>query len=315
MEKEQLYNIIEAYLDGTLSGDELSAFEQRLKSEPDLADEVQLHRKLQNEFGDAQKRLLKSKLDTLREEFMQKDEEVAKVVPINRRNNFRILMSIAAGILVLVFAIWFFFFKTPEKREIVDEEPPTEKESIDSDQAPVKEIEDPSNLAEDQTNPENPSTENESIEEIAPEENLLARFESNPALENLIAQNGSNEDFEFSIEQPAEEEPFILKNGKIDLQINGMLFAVDLKDEKSLVVEIYNNNPQDYASKKSIASYSLIVEKDTSEDNDGLAFASKEAYFYSLQKMLTTAPGLYYYLVFQKGQSTPIFTGKFEVKK
>ena len=170
MEKEQLYNIIEAYLDGTLSGDELSAFEQRLKSEPDLADEVQLHRKLQNEFGDAQKRLLKSKLDTLREEFTQKDEEVAKVIPINRRNNFRILMSIAAGILVLIFAIWFFFFKTPEKRELVDEDPPTEKELIDPNESPVKEIEDPSNLAEDQIDPDKMPAEKESIEEIAPEE-------------------------------------------------------------------------------------------------------------------------------------------------
>ena len=59
MEKEQLYNIIEAYLDGTLSGEELTAFEQRLKSEPDLAEEVELHRKLQNELGNAQKKTAK----------------------------------------------------------------------------------------------------------------------------------------------------------------------------------------------------------------------------------------------------------------
>ena len=173
----------------------------------------------------------------------------------------------------------------------------------------------PSNLAEDQTDPEDPSTEKESIEEIAPEENLLARFKPNPELENLIAQNGSDEDFEFSIEQPAEGEPFLLKNGNIDLQINGMMFAADLKDEKGLVVEIYNNNRQDYTSQKSIASYSLTIEKDTSEDEDGLAFASKEAYFYSLQKSLATTPGLYYYVFLQQGQRKPIFTGKFEIRQ
>ena len=82
-------------------------------------------------------------MDSLREEFTQKNEGQTKVVPINRRNNLRILMSIAAGILVLVFAIWFFFFKTPEKRELVDEDPPTEKELIDPNESPVKEIEDP----------------------------------------------------------------------------------------------------------------------------------------------------------------------------
>ena len=220
---------------GHWSGEELDAFEQRLRAEPDLAEEVALHRKIHNELGNAEKRMLKSKLDALREEFTQKEE--TKVVPIRRGGNLRILLSIAAGILVLVLAIWFFFFKTPEKQEIVYEKPPTEKESIDPDQKTIKEMEDPSNLVEDQTDSGQRPEEKNTIEETAPNENLLAAFDSNPDLEKLIAQNGSDENFEFSIEKPAENEAFILKNGRADVQINGMLFASELEDESNFNVE------------------------------------------------------------------------------
>ncbi len=314
MEKEQLYELIEQYLDGTLSVEALATFEKRLQTEPELAKEVTLHRKLQEELGNAQKRQLRSKLDVLRKEFTPSENET-KIVSINQTRRLRLLISVAASILVLVFAIWFFFFKTPEKQEIVDEKPPMEKESLDPNEKPIKEIEDPSNLVEDQTDPEKQPTEKDEIEDIVPPINLIAAFEANPELENLIAQNGNNEAFEFSAEKPELGEVFNLKNGKIDLQINGMLFTSELKDLSSFEVAIYNNNPQNFASKKNIATIQLILEKDTSEEEDGLAFATKDGYFYSLKKSLSAKPGLYYYLILQKGQPKPLFIGKFQVNE
>ena len=127
MEKAQLYELIEQYLEGNLSGEELEQFELRLQTEPELKEEVELHRKLQNELGDTQKRLLRSRLDVLRKEFTDSEEET-KVIPIQRKSNLRVIISIAAGILILVFTFWLFFFKTPEKQEIVkDDETPIEK--------------------------------------------------------------------------------------------------------------------------------------------------------------------------------------------
>ena len=313
MEKEQFYYMIEQYLDGTLSGEALKAFEQRLQTEPDLVEEVTFHRKLQEELGDAQKRQLRSKLDVLRNEFIQKED--SKIVAIDRKQNFRTLISVAAGILVLVFAIWFFFFKPPVEQEIAEDDPPTEKESIDPNESPIKEIEDPSNLAKDQSDPDKDPKEKDKIEDIVPNNNLLANFAPNPELEDLIAQNDSNEEFEFSAEKPETGEVFQLNNGKIDLEINGMLFTSELKDENNFEVTIYNNNPQNYTSKKSIATFPLNLEKDTSEEGDGLAFATKDRYFYSLKKSLSTKPGLYYFLITQKGKTDPLYTGKFEVKE
>ena len=131
----------------------------------------------------------------------------------------------------------------------------------------------------------------------------------------MIAQNGNNDDIEFAAEKPDENDPFILKNSKIDLQINGMLFASEIKNEENFAVSIYDNNPQNYTSKKSINTFQLSIEKDDGEEEDGLAFASKNGYFYSLQKTISVKPGLYYYLIIQKGQTTPLYSGKFEVKE
>jgi len=46
------YALIENYLKGELSGDVLKDFEQKLKTSPDLLEEVQLHRELYSHFND-----------------------------------------------------------------------------------------------------------------------------------------------------------------------------------------------------------------------------------------------------------------------
>ena len=75
MSREDLYNIIEAFLAGDLDDDARTAFEQRISSESELAQEVELHRKLQAELGNAPKRNLRTKLDTLSKEFTLKESE------------------------------------------------------------------------------------------------------------------------------------------------------------------------------------------------------------------------------------------------
>ncbi|MCB0630477.1 MAG: hypothetical protein R2824_31965 [Saprospiraceae bacterium] len=69
MEKEQIYQTIEAYLDGELGPEDMAAFEQELATDTDLAKEVQLHRRLQQEIGDAGKINLRLSLDAIAGEF------------------------------------------------------------------------------------------------------------------------------------------------------------------------------------------------------------------------------------------------------
>ena len=143
-------------------------------------------------------------------------------------------------------------------------------------------------------------------------------FEENPELEDLMAQNGSNEYFELSIEKPSKGESFVLKGGKITLQINGMLFTNDLTDENSISVAIYDNNPQNYKSNKSLFSFSLPLEKDTADEEEkefGFVPKFEDAYFVNLKETIEIKAGLYYYLILQKGETAAMYTGKFEVKE
>ncbi len=310
MEKEQFYNMIEQYLDGSLSGEALEAFEQRLQTEPDFVEEVALHRKLQEELGNAQKRQLRSKLDALRKDFTQKEE--TKVVPIDSNQKWKIMVSVAASFLVLSLAFWYFVLRGPEKPKIVDDTPPVNNEDpTPQKEDQIKEIEDPTRLVEDKTDPEKKT---DPVETPPPPENLLANFEPNPELEDLIAQNGTVGDFEFSIEKPEKNKAFVLTDNKIEIQFSGMLSTSAIENENNLEVAIYNNDPQNFKSKKRIAKFQIPLEKDTSEDDEGIAFIEKDVYYFDLQKTLTLDPGLYYYLIQQKGNSTTLFTGRFEAK-
>ena len=180
---------------------------------------------------------------------------------------------------------------------------------------PIKEIEDPSNLVEDNTAPQNESENELENDTPIPSPNQLASFDPNPELENLIAQNDSQTNFEFSVEKPTVKGVFLLKDGKIDLEINGILMASAIEDLNSLEVTLFANNPQSYASGKSKATIPLLLEKVEEESEDEFAFGEKEAYYFKLEKRLTTTPGLYYYLIFEKGKSEPLYTGKFEAKE
>lgn len=73
MEKQQLYQTIEAYLEGELPEKEQLAFERELATDTTLAKEVELHRSLQQQLGDAYKMRLRATLDTIAEEFPESD--------------------------------------------------------------------------------------------------------------------------------------------------------------------------------------------------------------------------------------------------
>jgi hypothetical protein len=73
MEKEQIYQTIEAYLEGELGPEERTAFEEELATDADLAREVALHRRLQEELGDADKVNLRMSLEAIAKEFPAPD--------------------------------------------------------------------------------------------------------------------------------------------------------------------------------------------------------------------------------------------------
>jgi len=104
--EERNIELIERYLEGELSPGELGEFEQRLKNEPGLDEEIEVFKILTNGIRySGQKSSMRDKLEKLEaslpdvpSEDVQSEEEEAKVVPMWRN---RMVASIAATFLIL----------------------------------------------------------------------------------------------------------------------------------------------------------------------------------------------------------------------
>ena len=308
MSGEELYHIIEQYLGGNLDAEEQTAFEKRLADDPQLAREVNLHRKIHEELGNAPKRNLRAKLDQLRQEFTE--EEKNKVISINRKRQWRIALSIAAGFLLLSFFIWFFLIRNVDRNEIVEDPTKTQEEVIPQED-PVLE-DDPTEIVEDQKPKETIEKDDPPKKDPIqmPKQDALASLEPNPDFENLIAQNGSQNVFEFNLEKPKPGQTFQLKDRKIAFQVSGLLLTSSPEEENLFTVAVFDNKSKTISKDKAIQSFSLPLEK--SED-EAIAFAGKDEYFFDLKKSLTLAPGLYYFTLSQDSAASVLFAGKFLV--
>lgn len=311
MSGEKLYNIIEQYLEGNLDAGALAAFEQRLSDEPKLANEVNLHRKIQKELGNAPKRNLRSKLDQLREEFTVEEKE-NKIIPIYRKWELRIALSIAAGFLLFSLFIWLFILRNPDENKIVkDPTPPIEKEDKTPQEDPILKDE-PTQIVADQKPDEKDEIKEEPIQ--TPEQGALASLTPNPAFENLISQNGGQKLFEFDLEKPTPGQAFASVDQKINFQISGILLTTNPEEENRFIVAVFGNQSTSNAIDQAKISFSLPLEKAVKDEEDeSIAYAGKDEYFFDLEKELSLAPGLYYYALSQDSHTNVLYTGKFTV--
>ena len=104
MTQEELYDRIEAYLEGTFSPQEHQEFEQEIDADPELKQEVELHRQLQGELGESDVTIFRN----IVVEEKQKMKPLGKTIALGR---FQIL-SIAASFALLITAGYFIFFQT-----------------------------------------------------------------------------------------------------------------------------------------------------------------------------------------------------------
>ena len=102
-DQQKHQELIEAYLSNALDQEARRAFEAKLQADPQLAEELQLHKEMAEALEDEATFSLESTLLEIREE-MEEEEEAApkttgKVVPLHKRYR---LLSIAAAVLILV---------------------------------------------------------------------------------------------------------------------------------------------------------------------------------------------------------------------
>ena len=104
MEKNDNTDLIEAYLNNKLAGDEQMAFENRIELEPDLLEEIVLHRQIREFVKENEIHNLKSQVKNwILEE--KEDVKMKKIAPFSRIN----LLRIAASLALISSLAWLYF--------------------------------------------------------------------------------------------------------------------------------------------------------------------------------------------------------------
>ncbi|MCO6479484.1 MAG: hypothetical protein J5I94_22810 [Phaeodactylibacter sp.] len=298
MNKEQLYETIEAYLEGKLTEEARRAFEKEIAADPELRKEVALHQRMQQELGKSEKAALREQLRQIAQEFPLEEKR--------RKTVFRLrpwAIAVAAAIIGAV--IWWAWprFTQPSWQE----EP-----GIAADSLPGKPTDAPDSQIAAQPEP-GPKPEETAPSE--PERKPSAPqqpadpFRPNPKLEELAANESRDAGFLVSAEANAVPAP----SDKFRAVVAGMLRSGKPAEEDSIVLYIYDNQLASYQKEQPAAALPLELKR--LEDEEVQGFASMNNYTFEKKVEKDLPPGLYYYVIKRKGEDTPLFVGKVEVGK
>lgn len=325
MNEPSTYERIEAYLAGSLTGTALDSFEKELNINPQLAKEVELHRKLQEELGDPIKRQLRGILEDIKKEERAGDT-TTNIRQLRPKMRWQRRLAIAASFLLLAAAIGYFMLKNPvETPPIVDETPPPQQ-SIDPIEKtpesplpdPVKETPNaPSNIANNDAPKDKPTVEKPpQKEEQSPiKKPAFDPFQPNAELENLMAV-APNSPFEFAIDFPEKNQVLTLRSdGKVQMGLLGTLFTSDFPKEEGFYLQLFDNQTNSLANEQPIFETRLSFEKE--ENPSELAYADEERgiYYVDFRERIEAKPGLYYWMIKLKNNDTIAEFGQLQIKE
>lgn len=321
MTKQEKYESIEAYLAGKLTGEEKADFEKKLSQDNDLAMEVNLHKRVQSEIGDATKRELRGILVDLKKQHIttEKRDNIRQLKP--RRNLTRVL-SIAASVMLLGMAFWYFMMKDPDAEQPIAQdapapiEAPTPTETAPIPTEPTPSPSDGSQLAQEDTRPPINQPEQTPTDDTPerPETPSFDPFEVNPALEELVASSGATP-HEFEVELPVPNTQLTINNGKARFGLLGTLFTESFPDDDRFVVSIYDNKPDSYSNNQPVFRSKMNFEKAEGQQELAYAGEEREIYYFQMRENLAVDPGVYYWIISLEKGGTVVASGKMEINQ
>lgn len=283
MNKETIYERIEAYLAGALPAAEREALERDITADPELAAELELHRRLERVVSDREKRAFRQKVAEVAQEFPPPG-------PIAGRN---LLPGVLILMLVIVLGIALRSYLFHQPAHAPASEPPAiVQDTIADTEAPdstgVKEI-----IADTVQAPPPPPSN--------PKKPARSPFAPNPMLEKEITQP---RDAYVSVETALLEAFPGDAAGTRQIRFSGRMLTALEPPELELVL-LDNSLPEGKAIFRLPVAVTLI-----DEGNRFRAFAGKKAYSLEAEQTVALPDGLYYGRLVIVGQTASLWTGK-----
>lgn len=300
MNKEQLYEAIEAYLEGKLAAEDRQAFEKEMAADPQLKTEVALHRRMQQELG-------KSAKAERREQLRQ----IARDFPLEQRTRraavfWLIPLSGAVAAAIIGAVIWWALPRSGQPAWQQEQGPAIAADSLPGEQAAV-----PDSLIAAKPEPAEekapPAAQPQKKPSAAPP--AADPFRPNPQLEGLIAAEAR--DAGFLISATAEVAPTTSENFRAT--VAGTLRSGLATEGARIQLAIYDNRPDSYREERPAANIPLELQRLDDEEVQG--FGKMKNYTFEEEVAKELPPGLYYYVIKREGEDKPLFIGKMEVRK
>lgn len=282
MNKETIHERIEAYLAGTLTAAEREALERDIAGDPELAAELELHRRLERVVSDSEKRAFRQKVAEVAQEFPPPG-------PVTGRNLLPGVLILLV-VIVLGIALRSYLFHQPAHTP-ASESPAILQDTIADTEVPdsteVKAI-----IADTVQTPPPPK----------PQQPARSPFAPNPALEKELTQP---RDAYVSVETALLEAFPGDVAGTRQIRFSGRMLTALEPPELELVL-LDNSLPEGKPLMRLPVAVTLI-----DEGNRFRAFAGKKAYSLEAEQTVALPDGLYYGRLVIVGQTTSLWTGKF----
>ena len=305
--KEDALERIQRYLEKEMPPEEIKAFETELKTNDELAQELALHKEMEDLLTDSPENDLCKNLQLLNSQ-----------VKDNKDNPNRLTKYLLWLIPVLLIAGWWFFnpTSTNDQPQVETTTPSPEsnfrsapsKSKIEEENIPEKNQaqEEPENQTPIKTEPSQdvkPKTKNKGKQEpVKKPRPIAANFDTNPSLEFFIGNNVRDNEFEIEVQKKQNNINLQSESEAITFQFNALIKSTTNLQEKNFKLHLFSNDPAAFENFAPLLTNDLTVNP-----------TSDNTYKIDFQKEITLAPGLYYYVLEDLSAEKIHFVEKFEV--
>ncbi len=268
--------LIERYLDGTLSEAEREALNTRLAIDDAFRAELELHQQIHAEFADPKKLQLR---DMLTDILQQEPTPTEAEKPSNgwKLAGLVLIVLLGAGL------IWWMAGQTKNPMPSAPEQP--------QQTAPIQQTgNDPDTTQSGKT----PSNAIAMVDKAA--------FKANKVFEARLGNGGirSSDAAESKMTQPAMGANFTAANGQVKINFSGTIPSEADAEELPLQISVYNNLSTDVP----VAQFAPQMTNRNQQ---------VEKWTFSSRQMLRLTAGLYYYTLERKSDGELMYVGKFTV--